>query len=76
MGMFVMGDFITAPVIKCLWDSFQQRTAESALAIQVLSMAASVQPDVISNNFDLLVAVGLSYDFDIGMSISVVYPTG
>ena len=71
MGMFVKGDLITAPVIKCLWDSFQQRTAESALAVQVLSMAASAQPDIISNNFDLLVAVGLSSDPHIGVYSSV-----
>ena len=60
LGMLVEGDYITAPVIKCLWDSFQQRGADSALAVQVLSMVASVHPDVINNNFELLVRTGIA----------------
>ncbi len=60
LGMLVEGDYITAPVIKCLWDIFQQSSADSALAVQVLSMIGSVSRDVINNNFDLLVRIGVS----------------
>ncbi len=59
LGMLVEGDYITAPVIKVLWDTFQHSTADSALAVQVLSMVASASPAIINNNFDLLVRTGL-----------------
>ncbi len=60
LGMLIEGDYITGSVIKSLWDTFQQSTADSALAVQVLSMVASSSPTIINNNFDLLVRTGLS----------------
>ncbi len=59
LGMLVEGHYITAPVIKCLWDIFQQSSADSALAVQVLSMIGGVSRDVINNNFDLLIRTGI-----------------
>lgn len=60
MGMFIEGGFISPPVIRCLWDSFQQRNAESVFAVRILSMAASVGPHIIVNNLDLLVSTALT----------------
>lgn len=60
LGMLVEREFITAPVIKCLWDSFKQRAADSALAVKVLAMIGSAQPTVISSNFSLLVDTGIA----------------
>ena len=69
IGLLVKGKYISAPVVKMLWDIFTRSVnnvtqSHSRSAILLLSMIASAEREIVKANIKVIVAHGLNSNED------------